>query len=90
LNKPFHALSSSSIATILQQAIDRTGLKGFSAKCFWPSAATQAIAMGCDLNVARQIGRWKSQSVFEEHYVHVVVPDSYVDDMFGVTCSGSH
>ena len=85
LNRPFHGLSSTAIAGVLQEAIELAGLggQGFSAKCFRPTGATFAIASGCDSNVARQIGRWKSQSVFEEHYVHTAVPENYVDDLLG-------
>lgn len=83
LKQPFKGLSSTAIASILHDAIVLAGLggKGFTAKSFRPTAATQAVAVGCDSNVARQIGRWKSLSVFEEHYVHTIVPKNYVDSI---------
>ena len=86
LTKPHHGLSSASVATVLQEAINLAGLtgQGFTAKSFRPTAATQAVASGCDPNIARQVGRWKSQTVFEEHYVHVVVPDTFVDNMLEI------
>ena len=72
LNKPHKALSSSAVAGILQEAIDMAGLKnqGFSAKSFRPTGATAAVSTDCDPNVAMQLGRWKSETVFFEHYVH--------------------
>ena len=81
LVSPFQGLSSTGIASVLQDAIGLAGLggQGFSAKSFRPTAATQAVASGCDTNIARQIGRWKSHSVFEEHYVHTIVPHAFVD-----------
>ena len=83
LVKPYHGLSSQGIASVLQEAIGLAGLsgQGFTAKSFRPTAATQSVASGCDSNVARQVGRWKSHSVFEEHYVHVVVPENFVDKL---------
>ena len=81
LVQPFRAISSSSVSTILTEAIGLAGLsgKGFSAKSFRPTAATQAVAAGCDTDIARQVGRWKSREVFEEHYVHTRTPDNYMD-----------
>lgn len=79
--KPYHALSSSSVAAILQEAIQLAGLsgKGYTAKSFRPTAATKAVAAGCDPNIARRVGRWKSQQVF---YVHTVTPDNFVILLF--------
>jgi hypothetical protein len=83
LVKPYHGLSSTGIASVLQEAIGLVGLagQGFTAKSFRPTGATHAVATGCDSNVARQVGRWKSHSVFEEHYVHVNVPEKFVDNL---------
>ena len=85
LRKPYNALSSSSVGSVLGDAIKLAGLgdKGYSAKSFRPSGATAAIASGCDANIARQIGRWRSQEVFEEHYVHTRVPEDYVTKLYG-------
>ena len=86
LKKPFHALASSSIGEVLCEAIKLAGLanQGYSAKSFRPTAATHAVATGCDSNIARQVGRWKSHSVFEEHYVHTMVPDNFIDKLVNV------
>lgn len=83
LKQPFHGITSSTISEVLCDAIKAAGLtgQGFSAKSFRPTAATQAVASGCDSNIARQVGRWKSHSVFEEHYVHTVVPHDFVDKL---------
>ena len=83
LTKPYHALSAGSIARILKESIDLAGLggRGYTAKCFRPTGATNAIALGLDPDLARHIGRWRSAEVFEKHYVHSRVPDQYTDDM---------
>lgn len=83
LFRPFHALSSVTIANILKYAIQLSGLGGlsYSAKCFRPTGATNAIALGLNPDLARHIGRWKSQEVFEKHYVHSRVPEHYTDSM---------
>lgn len=83
LNKPFHALSAKGIALVLKEAIDKAGLgkMGFSAKCFRPTGATRAIKIGVAPDIVRHVGRWKSQEVFEKHYVHNEVPDSFTADV---------
>ena len=83
LHRPYHAISSTTIAGVLAESIKLAGLgdQGFSAKSFRPTAATHAVASGCDSNIARQIGRWKSHSVFEEHYVHTVIPCDFIDKL---------
>lgn len=81
LHRPYHGLSSSSISKVLQEAIDAAGLKGkgYTAKCFRPTGATKAVANGVNHDTARHIGRWASAEVFEKHYVHTRVPETYVD-----------
>ena len=76
-------MSSSTIGKVLSDATFLAGLgdKGYSAKSFRPTAATKAICMGCDPNVACAIGSWKSQEVFQRHYVHTKVPQNYVDNL---------
>ena len=83
LQRPYHALRSSAISKVLQDAIVAAGLggKGFSAKNFRPTAATRAIDIGIQPDVARHIGRWASQDVFNKHYVHTKVPAQYVDNI---------
>ena len=64
------------VARILNLAIDKAGLKdkGYSAKCFRPTGATQAIDMNMHPDRVRQIGRWKNHEVFEANYVHCKAP----------------
>lgn len=82
----YKALSSSGVGKVLSEAITLAGLhgQGYSAKSFRPTGATAAVAAGCDPNVARQIGRWRSQEVFEEHYVHNKVPVDYIDKLYSL------
>ena len=48
LNKPYSGLTVSGISGILNKAVELVGLKeqGFSAKCFRPSGATNAVEAG--------------------------------------------
>ena len=79
-----HAMSSSTIAKQLNESIRLVGSgdKGYSAKSFGPTVVMCAVNMGYDPNVARAIGRWKCQQVFEQHYVHTKVPSDYLDKLF--------
>ncbi len=72
LTAPYGPLSNITIAKVMQEAINLAGLggQGFSAKSFRPTGGTVAIDVGCDPEIARKIGRWKSSEVFFEHYVH--------------------
>ena len=83
LVKPYKELEASSISRILNEAIDRAGLgsKGFSAKCFRPTGATDAIKFGLSPDMARYVGRWRCASTFEKHYVHTQLPKDYCEKM---------
>lgn len=74
-----HALQAGSIGAIMDKAIALAGLGGlgFSAKSFRPTGGTHAIGIGIDPEVAMKIGRWKTRSVFFEHYVHSKPPSDY-------------
>ena len=74
LRPPYKALTAQSISNILKNSISLTNLPSdsFSAKNFRPSAATAAIRSGCDYNTVRIRGRWKTESVFLNHYVYPV------------------
>ena len=63
----------------LDSAINMAGLsnQGYSAKCFRPTGATYAIQLGYDPEIIMRVGRWKTRSVFFEHYVHSQVPSDY-------------
>ena len=80
LTKPYRPITSSTVANILQSAIDLVGLNGlYTPKCFRPSGATNAIEANINPDSVRKQGRWKSQIVFEEHYVHAKPSASFTD-----------
>ena len=81
LNRPFKAISASIVSKILCEAISLAGLNmsDYSAKDFRPTGATYAISQGFNPDTVMKLGRWKTRSVFFEHYVHSVTTDSYVD-----------
>jgi hypothetical protein len=84
LTRPFHSVTASVVARILNSVIKLAGLdgRGFSAKSFRPTGATIAVAQGFDVDKVRRLGRWKTQSVFLEHYVHNNIDKCYIDDVF--------
>ncbi len=83
LNPPFKAISACTVANILNDAIKLAGLegRGFSAKSFRPTGATAAIDMNHDPEMTMQVGRWKTRSIFFEHYVHAKPPVSFSGDI---------
>lgn len=81
LQRPYQALSASAVSKILGDAVKAAGLSGYTAKNFRPTGASQAVAQGLKPDVARHIGRWRSQEVFDKHYVHTHVPSDYLADM---------
>ena len=83
LQRPFRALSSDSVARVLDDGIKAAGLVGYTAKSFRPTGATVAVNSGMDQDSARNIGRWRCREVFEEHYVHSKVSGSYTDKLLG-------
>ena len=84
LNRPYKAVDSSTISTILSRAIAAAGLptKEYSAKSFRPTGATCAIDIGINPDIARHIGRWRCAQTFEKHYVHARIPSDYLDNVF--------
>ena len=74
LKPPYKGLAAQSISNILKNSIELTKLQPdmFTAKNVRPSAATAAIVSGCDHNTVRIRGRWKTESVFLNHYVYPV------------------
>ena len=84
LRAPYGPLSSQGIRNILNDAIDAVGLPRdkYSAKCFRPTGATRAVELGFEPNIVQKLGRWKTASVFFEHYVHANVPKNFTDKMF--------
>ena len=83
LKFPYGALSSQAITNILNESIEMVGLPRniFSAKCFRPTGATKAVSAGYDPNIVQKVGRWKTTSVFLEHYVHSKVPKDFTDNI---------
>jgi len=81
LQRPYQALTASAVSKVLGDAIRSAGLSGFTAKNFRPTGASKAIAKGVKPDVARHIGRWRSQEVFDKHYVHTNVPSDYLNHM---------
>ena len=85
LHRPYGAISSSSVAQILGEAIQAAqsfGLQpGHRPKDFRPTGATEAVKLGVDVDTVQQLGRWKTRSVFLEHYVHSQVPRSFTDNL---------
>ena len=83
LKKPYKAIQAGTISNILEESILLAGLagQGFSAKSFRPTGATAAVNMGVDPRTAMQIGRWKTQEVFFEHYVFPRAPVSYTTNI---------
>jgi integrase len=84
LIRPYAPVSASTIGDQMNRAIHLAGLggQGFTAKSFRPTAATAAISTGCDPDIARKVGRWKSAEVFYDHYVHVKPPATFLDKIF--------
>ncbi len=83
LNAPYHAISADTVRNIMDTAITKSGLgnQGYSAKCYRPTGATYSIAMGYDPEIIMRIGRWKTRSVFFDHYVHSQVPSNYSSNL---------
>ena len=81
LKAPFTAIRSGTVARQLQRAINLTPLKGkgFTPKSFRPSSATAAVKGGIVPETTMQVGRWKTQQVFFNHYVYPRAPDTYTD-----------
>ena len=85
LHRPHRAISASSVAQVLAEAIaaaESFGLQpGHRPKDFRPTGATEAVRLGVDADTVQQLGRWKTRSVFLDHYVHRKVPESFTDDL---------
>ncbi len=79
----YQGLKSSGVRAVLNEAIKRAGLdcKLYTSKCFRVTGATTGVRAGQDPNIVRSLGRWKSCSVFEEHYVHNIPPRVYTDNI---------
>lgn len=85
LVRPFAALTASSVAGIMQEAINAAqvfGLgPGHTPKDFRPTGATHSVQLGFNIDQVQRLGRWKTRSVFLDHYVHARIDDSFTDEM---------
>lgn len=83
LQAPYKPITAATVGNILEEAITLAGLSTdiYSAKSFRPTGATVAINEGHDPRNVMKMGRWKTQSVFYEHYVHSRIPVSFTDDI---------
>ena len=81
LKSPYNGITSTTVANILNETIKLSGLNRakYSAKSFRPTGATISIQAGCNPDIVRHVGRWKSKEVFEKHYVHSNAQDSFSD-----------
>ena len=87
LRRPHHAIDSSTVAGILEEAIIKAGLgnQGYSAKSFRCTGAMAAIECGVEPHVVMKLGRWKTSEVFYEHYVHSKPPSQYSVELLNHT-----
>ena len=87
LQPPFRALRTSTTANIVDEVIRIAGLgnQGYSAKTFLPTGATAAIDSGKNPDIVTKTGRWKTASVFRDHYVHSHPPADYTHECFCFT-----
>ena len=79
LQKPFTAISATTVSSILGKLLKLAGLQGYSAKDFRPTGATAAVEAGFSEQTIMKVGRWKCSEVFREHYVHNKIPTSFTD-----------
>lgn len=86
LVRPYAALSASSVSTVLHEAIhlaEGFGLPpGHKPKDFRPTGATRAVELGFDTDDVQRLGRWKTRSVFLDHYVHNQVDAAFTQKLF--------
>ncbi len=82
LRAPYRAISADTVSTVLQDTLRAAGLyPEYTAKDFRPTGATNQIQEGFDPEVVMRIGRWKTTSVFFEHYVHAKTPQDFSDKL---------
>ena len=88
LSPPFKPLSSDSISRILCEAIQLAGLSGpgYSAKDFRPTGATTTMDKHIDPKTVQRLGRWKTDSVFYDHYAHSRTPANFTDTVLRSSC----
>ena len=84
LRSPCRAIDASTVSRILDDSIAAAGLggKGFSSKSFRPTGATSAVDSNIPAETIMKVGRWKTQTVFMNHYVHSKPPTNMTDSIF--------
>jgi len=82
LHKPYTALSAQSISKCLNEALVLAGLgHTYTAKDFRPTGATIQVDQGVDPKTVMRQGRWKTETVFFDHYVHSKAPEEFTDNI---------
>ena len=88
LKKPFISMQAAGINQVLKEAIQLSGLEGYTPRSFRATGATAAMHAETEPGTAMSIGRWRSEEVFRAHYVHPRVQSSYTDKV--LSFSGAH
>ncbi len=90
LTSPYRGIKSTTVRSILCQAIELAGLggQGLTAHSFRPTGANAALEAGVAPETVMQVGRWKTQDVFFQHYVYPRAPNHFSEDM--ANFSGIH
>ena len=85
LNDTGKGISRSTVSQILRKSIQDAGLsEEFTARCFRSAAASVAVKGGVPVQTAKVIGRWKSQEMLSERYLHPMTSGSATQKMFSV------
>ena len=86
LKTPYKAISHGTVSYILSEAIQIVGLdsKIYKPKDFRPTGATVQVSNGFDPDLVMRVGRWKTRSVFFEHYVHAKPPETYINKLLDI------
>ena len=92
LRSPFKAITASTIAQVMQTAIQAAGLGdgSFSAKSFRPTGASAGVPSNCPPETAMQIGRWKTSGVFLSQRAPWHQSDVKYKSRFGGYVQGRH
>ena len=81
LRRPFKALSAQAVASVLNATLAMCNMHEYSAKDFRPTGATLQVRGGVDPKTVMKVGRWKTESVFFDHYVHSEPPAEFSDNV---------
>ena len=82
LKRPYSALTAQSIAACLNDTLKVINLyPKYTAKDFRPTGATIQVKKGVHPKTVRKVGRWKTDTVFFDHYVHSKTPEDFTDNV---------